>query len=52
MLNNNFRDIDAMYDASPTYSPACYRWIESVVRAAKEEGAGCTGSCETCPGCH
>ena len=39
MLNNNFRDIDAMYDASPTYSPACYRWIESVVRAAKEEGA-------------
>jgi 3',5'-cyclic AMP phosphodiesterase CpdA len=39
MLNNNFRDVDAMYDASPTYSPACFRWIESVVRKAKEEGA-------------
>ena len=39
MLNNNFRDVDAMYDASPTYSPACYRWIASVVRRAKKEGA-------------
>ncbi len=39
MLNNNFRDIDANYDASPTYSPACFRWIESIVRRAKEEGA-------------
>ena len=39
MLNNNFRDIDAMGDASPTYSPACFRWIEDVVRMAKEEGA-------------
>ncbi len=39
MLNNNFRDIDAMYDASPTYSPACFRWIESIVQKAKDEGA-------------
>lgn len=39
MLNNNFRDVDAMYDASPTYSPACYRWIERIVREAKKEGA-------------
>lgn len=39
MLNNNFRDIDAMYDASPTYSPACYRWIEGIVKKAKAEGA-------------
>ena len=39
MLNNNFRDVDAMYDASPTYLPACFRWIESVVREAKKQGA-------------
>lgn len=39
MLNNNFRDVDSMYDASPTYSPACFRWIESIVRMAKAEGA-------------
>lgn len=39
MLNNNFRDVDANYDASPTYSPACFRWIESIVRQAKAEGA-------------
>ena len=39
MLNNNFRDIDANYDASPTYSPACFCWIESIVKQAKEEGA-------------
>ena len=39
MLNNNFRDVDSMYDASPTYSPACYRWIERIVREAKKEGA-------------
>lgn len=39
MLNNNFRDVDANYDASPTYSPACFRWIESIVKQAKAEGA-------------
>ena len=39
MLNNNFRDIDANYDASPTYSPACFQWIEQIVKQAKEEGA-------------
>ena len=39
MLNNNFRDIDANFDFSPTYSPACFRWIEGIVRQAKEEGA-------------
>ena len=39
MLNNNFRDVDAMYDASPTYSPACFRWIERIVKQAKAEDA-------------
>ncbi len=39
MLNNNFRDVDANFDFSPTYSPACFRWIEEIVRQAKEEGA-------------
>ena len=39
MLNNNFRDFDGNYDASPTYSPACFRWIESIVKQAKTEGA-------------
>ena len=39
MLNNNFRDIDANYDMSPTYSPACLRWIRSVLDDAEKEGA-------------
>lgn len=39
MLNNNFRDVDANYDFSPTYSPACFRWMEEIVQQAKEEGA-------------
>lgn len=39
MLNNNFRDIDANNDASATYSPACFRWMEGIVKQAKEEGA-------------
>ena len=39
MLNNNMRDVDAMMDYSATYSPACYRWIESIMAQAKEQGA-------------
>ena len=39
MLNNNMRDVDAMKDASPSYSPACYRWIAGIVRDAHREGA-------------
>ena len=39
MLNNNMRDVDALHDFSPAYSPACYRWIEDVMRQAKAEGA-------------
>ena len=39
MLNNNFRDYDANYDASPSYSPACYKWIQGIMEQAKKEGA-------------
>ncbi|MBR0508692.1 MAG: metallophosphoesterase [Clostridia bacterium] len=39
MLNNNMRDVDALFDFSAAYSPACYRWIEGIVRQAKAEGA-------------
>ena len=39
MLNNNFRDVDANFDFSPTYSPACFAWIREIVAKAKEEGA-------------
>nr|MCR5041334.1 hypothetical protein [Clostridia bacterium] len=39
MLNNNFRDIDSMHDASPTYSPECFRWIRETVEQARSEGA-------------
>jgi hypothetical protein len=38
MLNNNFRDVDANFDFSPTYSPACFAWIEEIVKKAKAEG--------------
>ena len=39
MLNNNFRDVDANFDFSPTYSPECFRWIEGIVAEAKAAGA-------------
>lgn len=39
MLNNNMRDVDALMDFSAAYSPACYRWIEQIMRQAKQEGA-------------
>ena len=39
MLNNNFRDVDAVENMSPGYSPDCYRWIEGLAKQAKEEGA-------------
>lgn len=39
MLNNNFRDIDARHNMSPAYSAECYRWMESIVKRAKDEGA-------------
>ncbi|MCH5198918.1 MAG: metallophosphoesterase [Oscillospiraceae bacterium] len=39
MLNNNFRDIDPRENMSASYSPDCFKWIESIVNSAKEEGA-------------
>lgn len=39
MLNNNFRDIDPQENMSASYSPGCLRWIEGIVKTAREEGA-------------
>ena len=39
MLNNNMRDVDANYDFSASYSPACYRWIDGIMKQARAEGA-------------
>ena len=38
MLNDNFRNEEAMHNVSVTYSPACLRWIRSLVKRAKAEG--------------
>ena len=38
MLNDNFRNEEAKHNVSVTYSPACWRWIRSLVKRAKEEG--------------
>ena len=38
MLNDGFRDVDAMRNTSATYSPECYRWIESMVKQARQKG--------------
>lgn len=38
MLNDNFRNEEALGDISPTYSPKTLRWISEMVRKAKEEG--------------
>lgn len=38
MLNDNFRN-NEQGNPSVTYSPACFRWIDSLVKQAKKEGA-------------
>ena len=38
MLNDNFRNEECMHNVSVTYSPACLRWIRSIVKRAKAEG--------------
>lgn len=38
MLNDNFRNEEAMHNVSVTYSPACLRWIRSMVKRAEAEG--------------
>ena len=38
LLNDNFRNEEAMHDCSVGYTPACYKWIEKMVKEAKSEG--------------
>lgn len=38
MLNDNFRNEEALHDISVTYSPACFKWIEKMVKQAKDDG--------------
>lgn len=38
MLNDNFRNEEALKDKSVTYSPKCLRWIARMVKEAKEQG--------------
>ncbi len=38
MLNDNFRNEECMHNVSVTYSPACLRWIRSIVKRAEAEG--------------
>lgn len=37
MLNDSFRNEEAMHDISPTYSPETLRWIDAMVKAAKQQ---------------
>ena len=39
MLNDIFRDVDTGHTMSASYSPGCLRWIEGIVKQAREEGA-------------
>ena len=38
MLNDFFRNEEALKDKSPTYSPACFRWIKQMFNEAKRDG--------------
>lgn len=38
MLNDNFRNVEALHDISVTYSPACFKWIKENVDKAKKDG--------------
>lgn len=38
MLNDNFRNIEARQNESVTYPAVCLRWINDLVKRAKEEG--------------
>lgn len=38
MLNDIFRNEEALKDKSPTYSPACLRWIKQMYDEAKRDG--------------
>ena len=38
MLNDIFRNEEALKDKSPTYSPSCFRWIKQMYDEAKKDG--------------
>ncbi len=38
MLNDIFRNEEALKDKSPTYSPSCFRWIKQMYDEAKRDG--------------
>lgn len=38
MLNDIFRNEEALKDKSPTYSPSCLRWIKQMYDEAKKDG--------------
>lgn len=38
MLNDSFRNEEAYGEISPTYSPECLRWINSMVKEASKQG--------------
>ncbi len=38
MLNDIFRNEEALKDKSPTYSPSCLRWIKNMYDEAKRDG--------------
>lgn len=38
MLNDNFRNEEALHDISVTYSPVCLKWIAEMVKKAEDEG--------------
>ncbi len=38
MLNDIFRNEEALQDKSPTYTPSCFRWIKQMYDEAKRDG--------------
>lgn len=38
MLNDIFRNEEALHDISATYTPSCFRWIKKMLDKAKEDG--------------
>lgn len=38
MLNDIFRNEEALHDISPTYTPTCLRWMKKEIDAARAEG--------------
>lgn len=38
MLNDIFRNEEALHDISPTFTPTCFCWIKEMIDLAKQEG--------------